>query len=712
MQAEAVAAILGTTDDVLISAPTASGKTEAAFLPVLSSVAQPAAPGVSVLYVAPLKALINDQFGRMELLCERLGLPLVRWHGDASAGPKKRLVTKPHGVLLITPESIEALLCRRSAIARSLLCNLRFVIVDEVHAFLAGPRGTHLASLLGRVDALLTTSARRVGLSATMGDLEAAARWLAPAAPANVRVVRSTSTGSTLQLQVRGVLEPARAAGGDDTISAGFRAVVGHLFTTLRGSNALVFGGSRTRVEMVADRLRELCEKNGVPNEFFPHHGNLSRELREDLERRLRDGSPPTTAVCTSTLELGIDIGSVTAVAQVGAPRSIASLRQRLGRAGRRSGTPAVLRVYVLEEELGKDAGVLDQLRPEAVRAVSAIRLLGKGFIEGVEACEGIASALLHQTLSLICERGGTRADAAYKLLCGPGPFCSVSPHLYVSLLRSMGDPRTALIEQASDGTLMLGPAGEELTGSRDFYALFASGEDWRVVTAGMSLGGVPLSEPATPGNLIVFAGRRWIILEVDQASRVLTVAAHRGGKPPAFSGGSPEPVADRLSMEMLDVYRSDDGPAWLDPMMARFLAEGRAAFVRLGLASRQVIRSGDDVHLLTWRGSRANGLLAILLGTAGLKCWPHDFGLTLSRPDLAVLQGTLAHWATEGVPDLTTVSTDIATSATGKFDALIAPAVLRQFWDLGVADNTPGLSGIVRELSASWPGNLVSPGQ
>ncbi len=699
IQSKAILEVRGGQGDILVSASTAAGKTEAAFLPVLSQVAGEPHVGLSVLYVAPLKALINDQFGRLEDLCERLELPVVRWHGDAPDAAKSGLVKRPRGLALITPESIEALFSRRPAAAKALFSNLRFIVIDELHAFLAGPRGVHLASLLRRIDALATRPARRIGLSATLGDLKAAAAWLRPSAPQDVQMVQSPSGGSNLQLQVRGYIAPFRPRATEGEGDLAIRAVADHLMVTLRGTNSLVFGGSRARVETVADLLRGLCERKNVPNEFFPHHGNLSKELREDLERRLKDGRLPTTAVCTSTLELGIDIGSVASVAQIGAPRSLSSLRQRLGRSGRRAGVPAVLRLYVIEDELRPEASLLDQIRQESVRAVAAIRLLGQGYIEAPGSVDGLGSALLHQTLSLICERGGARADMIYRLLCGPGPFASVKPPLFMDLLRSMGGPDAKLIEQAPDGVLMLGEAGERLAGSRDFFALFASSDEWRVVTSGRSLGSIPVSSPVMVGNLIVFAGRRWIVREVDEPSRIITVDPHRGGTPPTFEDSTPEPVDDRLAAEMLAVYMADDQPGWIDATLARLLDEGRKSFRRMGLETRRAFRAGDDVHLFTWRGTRSNGLLAILLGAAGFTCWAHDTGVVVSRPDLHQLTAKLAELQMSGVPDLQAISADVGAISTGKFDGLIAPPVLRGFWALAVQGAAGDIQATVAPL-------------
>jgi ATP-dependent Lhr-like helicase len=342
IQARTVNAVLDGDRDILIAATTAAGKTEAAFLPILTQVAERKEPGFSVLYVSPLKALINDQFKRLDELCDNMGIPVVKWHGDAPQADKKRALAKPQGIALITPESIEAMFTRRPADAARLLSTAAFIVIDELHSFLQGPRGLHVASLLRRIDAMSKKAARRVGLSATIGDLPQAAAWLRPAVPHSVEILEAKSDSPELRLQIRGYVEPPElddpdhaegVSGAEETARRiALDDIADHLFATLRGTNNLVFGGSRRTVESAADRLRRRCEAAKVPNEFFPHHGSLSKTLREDLEDRLKDAKLPTTAICTSTLELGVDIGSVKSVAQIGSPRSLSSLKQRLGR--------------------------------------------------------------------------------------------------------------------------------------------------------------------------------------------------------------------------------------------------------------------------------------------------------------------------------------------------------------------------------------------
>lgn len=705
IQDVAIRTILGTGADVIIMAGTASGKTEAAFLPLLTKAAALDEPGLRILYVSPLKALINDQFRRLETLCERMELPLTRWHGDAPQGPKRRLLRSPAGVALITPESIEALLLRRPADAARLFQGVGAIVVDELHAFLQGPRGLHLASLLRRLDQIADVRARRVGLSATLGDADMASAWLHKPYPQSVEVLRAPNTGPGIKLQIRGYEEPPESDGVDDLAEDGAQDALSrisdHLFSTLRGTNNLVFGGSRRTVEALADRLRQRSERDGVPEEFFPHHGSLSKDLRETLETRLKDGKLPTTAVATTTLELGIDLGSVKSVAQVGAPRSLAGLRQRLGRSGRR-GEPAILRVYLREKHLAADADPLDRLRLETVRAVACVRLLQQNWVEPAVEDASLATVALHQTLSLIASAGGVRPAAAHRLLFGRDSYLEVQPADYADLLRGAGRKGVDLLEQSQQGLLMLGPAGEQLVQGRDFYAVFSTDDEWRLVFGGRTLGTVPLTNVLGVGSLVGFAGRRWRVEAVDDRAKVLEVVPHRSGRLPRFDRPSNEPLHDVLSMTMREVLADRDEPAFLDAAAKTFLAQGRGSYDELGLASGSLVRSGNDTHLLTWRGTAVNGLLAILLMSAGLEAEVHDVGVTAvgtSPADLRTLLSTL-----DACPPIDDLAEFVVGLRTAKLDEFIDEDLLRRMWSRRSERHLKTVAGIIAGLGEGRP--------
>ena len=628
IQERAISALLNNERDVIIAAATAGGKTEAAFLPLISSILEnPGGGGFELVYVGPLRALINDQFERLEDLCERADLPVFPWHGDISQGVKTRARKNPRGVLLITPESLEALFVLRGLEIPSLFAGTRTIVIDELHAVLDSERGVHLRSLLTRLELAVGHRIRRVGLSATLGEMALAREYLRPEAPEAVVLLESQSGGQELKVQIRGYVEQAHKSGidgGDEVEIPARRAVAGHLFARLRGSRNLIFAGSRQSVEWYADALRDMSEKGRLPVEFFPHHASLSREHRLHLEKRLKT-HPATTAVCTSTLELGIDIGDIACVAQIGAPFSVASLRQRLGRSGRRAGEPAVLRMYSVETEVGADSHPLDRLHLSLVRSIAMIELLIEGWCEPPSKQALHLSTLTHQILSVIAEHGGVRARRLYATLCEQGPFRDVDPQLFARLLRHLGRSDTALIEQAPDGLLLLGYQGERLVEHYSFYAVFQSPEEYRIIADKKPLGTLPVVMVLTLGMTIIFSGRRWRITNIHDKDKVIEVTADRTGRPPPF-GGDGGLIHDRVMEKMKAVLCSRGLPAYIDKTSARLLEDARSECRRLDIVRRPICQIGDQSYLLaTWMGTVKTSSLAIVLRSMGYTAETND---------------------------------------------------------------------------------------
>lgn len=654
-QEQAIGPILEGSRDVIISAATAAGKTEAAFLPICSAIATdaeaaiasnpdpwtshdpwadqpaPVAAGIQVLYLSPLKALINDQYDRLDQLCDTAGVAVHRWHGDVADSAKQKALTNPSGVLLITPESLEALFVNRGTQVPAVFAGLRYVVVDELHSFLATPRGAQLQSLLNRVEVAVRRRPPRIGLSATLGDMNAAAAFLRPHDPASVELIASTSDEQEIRLQVRGyraadpLLSDKQAADADasgrtltveETTDGDKLAIADHLFRNLRGADNLVFANARRDVEIYADLLAQRCETERVPNEFFPHHGSLSREIREDVEAALKDRSRPVTVVCTSTLEMGIDIGTMTSVAQIGTPPSVAALRQRLGRSGRR-GEPSTLRTYITEDDLDGRTTLVDELRCDLVQTTAMVELMLDRWVEPPDDPGLNLSTLIQQALSVIAQHGGATAAEVHQVLCGPGPFEQVNPQRFARLMRAMA--AKDLIVQAGDGTLLHGRDGERAVNHYSFYASFKTPQEWRLVAHGRPLGTLPIDHPILEGSFLIFSGRRWKITGIDAKARVIELTRAYGGKPPVF-GGAGALVGDRVRAQMVRVYDAHDTPSWLDRTAVDLLAEGRAAWHRHNLASVSVLRAGDDTLVLPWRGDRALVTTSLALASAGLE--------------------------------------------------------------------------------------------
>jgi ATP-dependent Lhr-like helicase len=696
IQERSIPVLLEGGRDLVIAAATASGKTEAAFLPIVSRLAaedREPGGGFDAVYVSPLRALINDQFGRIEGLCEELGIPVVKWHGDVAASVKARARQRPGGILLTTPESLEAILCRRGGEAARLFAALSCVVVDELHAFLDQPRGRQLQSILNRLEVAAGQRVARVGLSATLADMRVAAAFLRPGDPESVAIEQSAEGGGELRLQLRGYLEPARplrvaAVAGDgpdqekaDPGALAETAIAHHLFDTLRGRRSLVFAGSRGRVETITAELAEMGAALGVPEEFLAHHGSLSREIREEAERRMRDTTRPASIVCTTTLELGIDVGHIEAVAQLGPGRTVSGMRQRLGRSGRRRGRPAVMRVYVREAEIVASTHAMDRLRVDTVQACAMLALMLRRWNEPSVPGRLHLSTLVHQVLALIAQHGGLGVRQGWERLGASRAFPELTLPLYLDVLRRMGRPEVGLIEQAPDGTLLPGPEGERVIAGRDFYAVFMTAEEFRVVTdRGRALGTVPVQTPLVPGQLLILAGRRWRVLEIDGARREVLVTRAFGGRPPLFGGevGAPH---EEVVREMRRLYEGRDRPAYLDVPAAGFLDEARATYRGLGLAGASCCRHEDQLLLFAWTGARVQTALRLALVDRGLAAT--DLGLALALPAAAgtALRAALGALAAGPPPEAATLARLVEHKVRDKYDCYLDEDLLCLDW-------------------------------
>lgn len=693
VQRAAILPIVAGDRDVIVAAQTAGGKTEAAFLPLISRIADEPGGGFRLLYVSPLKALINDQFRRLDALCEALEVPVYRWHGDVSASQKQKARQRPSGILLMTPESLEATFVRRGLEIPRLFGALDAVVIDELHAFIGAERGRQLQSLLHRLEVSVDGRITRIGLSATLGDMALAADFLRPGEGERVELVEDAASDQSLRLQLRGFTRTALAAPADpaqrqlspadaeeelqeDADEAVQRAMAEHLYKTLRGGRHLVFAGRRGTVEELSDLLRLICEREHVPNEFFPHHANLSRDHRAYIEERLREGPLPTTAVCTATLELGIDIGDIAGVVQVGPPWSVASLRQRMGRSGRRAGHPATLRLLVAEQELRAGLTPPDALRFSLTQAVAMVSLLLRRWVEPPRPASVDLSTLTHQTLALIAERGGVPAKSAWEILCRNGPFGLVPPRLYADLLRAMGRPEAGLIEQAADGTLLLGEAGERLVDHYDFYSVFQTSTEFRVVHGGTTLGTLPVVTPLAAGMTIIFSGRRWTVTAVVDREKLIEVVPSSAGRPPPFGGGGGD-LHDTVVETMREVYVETGSPGFLDGTAKALLAEARAAYTRYGLAGSGAIDDEGHVWLFPWVGTVKLGTLALALRARDIDANMRGVALEVigtTREKVVMALDTIAF---APAPDAMSLAATVTNRSIGKYDAFLTDDLL-----------------------------------
>lgn len=656
LQVNAINEFFAHEDPLILSAATASGKTEAAFLPVLSAAAGQPAGSIRAMYVGPLKALINDQFLRLEDLCLHADIPVHRWHGDVTATAKKQFRESPAGVLLITPESLESAFINYGNQVARIFGGLEHVVIDELHSFVADVRGVHLKSLIARLSQVIGKTPRLLGLSATLADFRSARAFIDHDHPERVRVIEDEDGSRSIRVGIRAYPKPAPAPAEDDekakkatrlaataleahrdliAIAEGttkweqvgdspadeadtaLRNLALDLASVFRAKTNLIFTNSRGLAEMLADELNQISGEQRWPrNPFLLHHGSLSKEVREDAEQRLKS-KEPLSVLCTSTLEMGIDIGSVHSVGQLAPPWSVASLVQRLGRSGRREGESAILRLYSLDPPPGPKSHVEELLCPQLLRSIALVELMLERWLEPFDNDPFHFSTLIHQILSLLRQTGGCPAAKIHEVLVARGAFRGITQQQYASVLRGLAAHK--MIEQVPTGELILAPAGEALTHSKEFYAAFAGGADYSIRHDHHTLGKMPVESVPPEGEHLLLNGRRWQVLMIDPRAMIVEVIPARGRKQPVFlgSGGL---IHRRIVEGMRGQLAGNSTPSYLHPDAAKLLEGARTYANKFGIVDRPWLESSGNCLVFPWTGTKGMEALKLCAELDGIE--------------------------------------------------------------------------------------------
>ncbi|MBS1368465.1 MAG: DEAD/DEAH box helicase [Lentisphaeria bacterium] len=616
IQVAAGDAVFNTDDNLLLSASTASGKTEAAFFPILTLFTEEPPRSVGAIYIGPLKALINDQFLRLNDLCREADIPVRHWHGDVAQSHKNRLLKNPSGILQITPESLEALLLHKHAYITRLFGDLRFIVIDEVHSLMRGDRGGQTLCLIERLSKLAGVNPRRIGLSATIGDPESAGRFLSAGTGRRTVIPRIEAKGARWRLSMEHFyiqgeqaaadreLPEARPALGEKTDEAPRNADpgMGYIFEHTRGRKCLVFVNSREECEAVTTTLRQYCEANREPDRFLIHHGNLSASYRETAETAMKDDEQFQTTVTTATLELGIDIGRLERAFQIDAPFTVSSFLQRMGRTGRRDLPPEMW--FVIREEQPESRAMLPATIPWAlVQGIALVQLYREErWVEPPKLDRLPFSLLYHQTMCTLASCGEMPAAALASRVLSLSSFHRITPEDYRLLLQHL--VATEHIQKTEEGGLIVGLAGERQTSSFKFYAVFKENEEYTVRSRSQELG--TIVRPPPPGEKIALAGHVWIVEEVDH-KRHLVYCEQVKGKVPAYFGLCPGDIHTKVLEKMRGILREEAVYPYLMKNAVARLAEARHSARNSGMTENPLICLGGDMYcLFPWLGTYA----------------------------------------------------------------------------------------------------------
>ena len=614
IQVAAADAIFNTDENVLLTASTASGKTEAAFFPIITLFSEDMPSSVGCIYIGLMKALINVQFSRLNDLCAEADIPVWHWHGDVAQSHKAKLMRHPSGILQITPESLEALLLHKHAAIAKLFGDLRFVVIDEVHSLLRGDRGGQTLCLIERLSRIAGVNPRRIGLSATIGDPEGTGEFLSLGTGRKTIIPKIDAKGSKWRLSMEHFYVKDAQAAEDKQIPGALPVLeektddaptnadpgIGYIFEHTRGKKCLVFVNSREECEMVTTTLRHYCELNHESDRFLVHHGNLSASYRETAEGIMKDDSQYMTTVTTATLELGIDIGRLERAFQIDAPWTVSSFLQRMGRTGRRELPPEMW--FVIREDEPEVRAMLPTTIPwKLLQGIALVQLyLEERWVEPPRLDRLPFSLLYHQTMSTLASCGELSPRALADRVLRLHYFHRITQEDYRVLLRHL--IATDHIQQTEQGGLIVGLAGERVINSFKFYGVFQESEEYTVRSESQELGTVVSPPPV--GEKLAIAGHVWQVLDVDHKRRLIYCQQVKGSVP-AYFGQCPGDLHTKILERMRRVLQEDRQYPYLMKNAVARLEQARFTAAHSGAAEKPLINLGGNMWcLLPWVGT------------------------------------------------------------------------------------------------------------
>ncbi|HOZ14021.1 MAG TPA: DEAD/DEAH box helicase [Tenuifilaceae bacterium] len=595
IQVAAISRILLSDDNYILASRTASGKTEAAFLPILSKVDFNEV-GVQVLYISPLIALINDQFYRIEELCKYLNVAVTKWHGEANKTSKDRVIKQPNGIILITPESLEAMFVNKPFIVKQLFSNLKYVVIDEIHSFIGTDRGIQLKSILSRIQDLNTKPFSIVGLSATIGDYSEAKKFTGNESKTKV-LLDKTAKGINAQFRY------FKSESKDLPLE-----LLKDLYIETKDSKVLIFPNSRGRAEELAVKLKKISDKVRGHANYFSHHSSVDKEVREYVEYFAKSNTRQNFCICcTSTLELGIDIGTVDEVVQIDATHSISSLIQRVGRSGRKDDETSNLFLYATNPW-------------SLLQSLACWLLYKQEYIEPPLSVEKPYDILLHQALSISKGHSGIKITNLTKQLKDNFTFNQISEIEIAEIVNHMIE--IDLLEKLQQ-EVIIGVEGEKIVNNRDFYSVFKTEKNFKVVNAGNTIGEIPFSPQIKEDENILLAARIWKIIFIDLKSKKIEVIPAKDGKKPMFFG-SEGTIHQSIREKMFEILFDKNIYEVLNQQSCDEIDEMRKYFGVFDIynlqTSRPLLIAENHLELYSFSGTRVNRTIQLLLNIAELE--------------------------------------------------------------------------------------------
>lgn len=597
IQAAAIGKIMSTDNNYILASRTASGKTEAAFLPILSKTDFNKV-GVQVLYISPLIALINDQFYRIEDLCKDLEISVTKWHGEAKKSLKTGLIKNPNGIVLITPESIEAMFVNSPYNVSTLFGSLHYIVIDEIHSFLGVDRGLQLMSLISRIQQINKSKITIIGLSATIGDKN------------YIEVKRITGDiENTIVLLDRTKKETeAKFRYFNSNTAELSLELLKDLYKETCNHKVLIFPNSRGRTEEIAVKLRKISDRVNGHKYYYSHHSSVDKEIRESIEHFAKNNERFNFCIsCTSTLELGIDIGTVDKIVQIDSTHSVSSLVQRIGRSGRREGEKSIVNIYATDKW-------------NLLQSLACWNLYKSEFLEPVITAKKPFDILLHQMLSIVKQLSGCKRTDLLNRLKKNSTFETILENEINNLIEE--SIKADYLERV-EHELILGIEGEKIVNSREFYSVFKSEANFKVIFSGKTIGDIPFSPQVMIDENILLAAKIWKIVDIDfKGSKIFVIQAKDGKKPMFFGGGGN--IHPDIREEMLRILKSNETYSELDENCNSILTEFRHDFKNFKiinfLCDRPLVIKENKLLIFTFTGTKINKSISFLINQTGRK--------------------------------------------------------------------------------------------
>lgn len=597
IQVAACEAIFDKDTNLLLASGTASGKTEAAFLPALTELYNNPSESVGILYISPLKALINDQFVRLEDLLEYSGIPLCKWHGDANQSKKKKLLKNPQGVMQTTPESLEAMLIGNKENISALFSDLRFIIIDEVHYFMNCLRGVQLLCILERIKRISGSNPRRIGLSATLGDYTWAENWL------------NSGTGRMCVTPKTAVKSKSMVLWISSFNQAHMEEYINYIYNATCGKKCILFCNSRAAVEKNISELRDMNTKKHGCGKYLIHHGNISASLREYAEQQMKTSDEPITTGATTTLELGIDVGNLDRIVQTGAPLSASSFIQRLGRSGRRGGRSEMF--FVLRDDP-------KEINWELLKTIAIIQLyIEERWIESIKENKYPFTVLYHQTMSVLLSDGDMLPKELAQKILTLSPFKNVSQGDYKELLQYL--IKIGHIEVVDGGKLIIGTQAERIVNNYDFYSVFSTPIEYSVRHKNEEIG--VIYKKRDKGAIFILAGRKWRVVDADYDSFNIYVEPIKSFAKPTEYPPQKDSIDTKIIRKIKDILSSESQYPYLDKKSQSILDRCRFEARNTGILTNEMLKGEIGFTYYPWLGTKALSALACGLNMQGINC-------------------------------------------------------------------------------------------